>query len=87
MIKVNVDHHVMHTQPIFNLATSTNDIMSNNDRIQAALADLESQEVPNYSRTAKEHGVGRTTLMRRFTGKTVSHSAVDNFTRSESTLA
>lgn len=64
----------MHTQPIFNLATSINDIMSNNDRIQAALADLESQGVPNYSTTAKKYGVVRTTLMRRFIGKTVSNS-------------
>ncbi len=29
----NVDHHVMYTQPIFNLPTSTNNIMSNNDQI------------------------------------------------------
>ena len=63
----------MHTQPIFNLPTSINDIMSNNDRIEAALADLKSQEVPNYSTTAKKHGVVRTILMRRFTGKTVSN--------------
>ncbi len=47
--------------------------MSNNNRIAAALADLESQVVPNYSTTAKKHGVVRTTLMRRFTGKTVSN--------------
>ena len=47
--------------------------MSNNDRIEAALADLESQEVPNYSTTAKKYGVLRTTLMRRLTGKTVSN--------------
>ena len=47
--------------------------MSNNDRIEAALSDLESQEIPNYSTTTKKHGVVRTTLMRRFTGKTVSN--------------
>ena len=47
--------------------------MSYNDRMEAALADLGSQAVPNYSQTAKEHGVVRTTLMRRFTGKTVSN--------------
>ena len=64
----------MHTQPIFNLETSTNDIMSNNDRIQAALADLESQEISNYSRIAKEYGVGRITLIRQFIRKTVLHS-------------
>ena len=47
--------------------------MSNTDRIAAARADLESQVVPNYSVTARKHGVIRTTLMRRFTGKTVSN--------------
>ena len=47
--------------------------MSNADRIAAALADLESQAVPNYKATAKKHGVVRTTLMRRYTGKTVSN--------------
>ena len=56
----------MHTQPIFNLPTSTNDIMSNNNRIAAALADLESQVVPNYFTTAKKHEVVRTTLIRRY---------------------
>lgn len=65
--------HVMHNLPNLNLATSTNNIMSHNHRIEAALADLESQEVPNYSMTAKKHGVVRMTLMRRFTGKTVSN--------------
>ena len=64
----------MHTQSIFNLTISTNKILSNNDWIQAALADFESPEVSNYSKTAKEHGIGRTTLMKRFTGKTVLHS-------------
>lgn len=46
--------------------------MGNNGRIAAALTDLELQVVPNYSATARKHGVVRTTLMRRFTGKTVS---------------
>ena len=74
----NVNHRVMHPnlmhiQPKFNWSTSTNDIMSNSDRIAAAFADLESQVVPNYSTTAMKHGVVRTTVMRRFTGKTVSN--------------
>ncbi len=47
--------------------------MSNADRIAAALADLESQLVSNYSATAKKHGVVRTMLMRRYIGKTVSN--------------
>ena len=47
--------------------------MSNADRIAAALADLESQAVPNYTATAKKYGAVRTTLLRRYTGKTVSN--------------
>ncbi len=47
--------------------------MGNTDRIAAALADLESRVGPNYSATAKKHGVVRTILMRRFIGKTVSN--------------
>ncbi len=50
--------------------------MSNADQIAAALADLESQLVPNHSVTAKKHGVVRTTLMRRYIGKTVSNHEV-----------
>ena len=45
--------------------------MSNNNWIQAVLANLELQEVFNYFRTAKKYGVGHTTLMRRFARKTV----------------
>lgn len=48
--------------------------MSNNNRIQAVLADLELQEVLNYSRITKKHGIGRTILIRRFIKKTVLHS-------------
>ena len=63
----------MHTPPKINPPSSNDDIMSNADRIAAALADLESQAVPNYKATAKKYGVVRTTLMRRYTGKTVSN--------------
>lgn len=67
----------MNAQPIFKLPTSTNDVMSNNDRIEAALADLKSQEVLNYSTIVKKHGVVRTTLIRHFTGKMVSNYKAD----------
>ena len=36
--------------------------------MEAALADLESQEPPNYTATAKKHGVDRSTLSRRHRG-------------------
>ncbi|KAF2188904.1 hypothetical protein K469DRAFT_564623 [Zopfia rhizophila CBS 207.26] len=35
------------------------------DPIEAALADLESQNPPNYSATARKYNVGRSTLSRR----------------------
>lgn len=47
--------------------------MGNTNRIAAVLADLESQVAPNYSATAKKHGVARTNLMRRFTEATTEH--------------
>jgi hypothetical protein len=34
--------------------------------IEEALADLETQDKPNYFTIAKKHKVGRTTLMRRY---------------------
>jgi transposase-like protein len=39
--------------------------MSHNERIDLALASLEQQLVPNYSKTAREFSVHRTILMRR----------------------
>jgi hypothetical protein len=46
--------------------------MPNNHRIAEAIADLESQEVPNVKKTAKKYGLKRTTLGKRWAGKTTS---------------
>ena len=40
------------------------------DPIEAALAALELQDSPNYTATAKEFGINRTTLSRRHRGLT-----------------
>ena len=40
--------------------------MVNNKAISAAIADLNSQDTPNFGWTAKKHKVDRTTLRRRF---------------------
>ena len=45
-----------------------------NDRIKAAMDQLDSQEVPNYAAAARAHNIDRTTLMRRYKGKTVSRA-------------
>ena len=40
--------------------------MAHNSQISAALADLGTQEVPNFGGTAKKYNVNRITLTRRF---------------------
>ena len=40
--------------------------------IEEAIADLESQERPNFSATAEKYGIHRTTLSRRYRGVTSS---------------
>jgi len=46
--------------------------MRNIDRIPEAIADLESQEVPNVKATAEKYDVARKTLENRWKGKSVS---------------
>jgi hypothetical protein len=46
------------------------DCIPSNDRIQLAIADLESQERLNYADTAKKWNVNRSTLSRRHRGVT-----------------
>jgi hypothetical protein len=48
------------------------DNISSNDRLQLAIADLESQESLNYARTAKKWNIDRSTLSRRHRGLTGS---------------
>ena len=48
--------------------------MVNEADIQAAISDLESQEVPNVTQTAQKYNLQKTTLMRRFKGETVSRT-------------
>ena len=48
--------------------------MVNNEAIEAAIEDLESQEKPNYAATARSFNVDQNTLARRFKGQSVSIS-------------
>jgi hypothetical protein len=47
---------------------SNMDDIPHNDRIELAIADLETQEYLNYAATAKKYKVERTTLSRRYRG-------------------
>ena len=46
--------------------------MSHNTAIDAALADLESQDIINYTKTARSYNINRITLMNRYKGKSTS---------------
>src|SRR5947199_6447927 len=48
------------------------DSMSHNARIEAAIADLKSQECVNYAATARKWGLEPTTLRRRFIGQSTT---------------
>jgi Tc5 transposase DNA-binding domain len=49
-----------------------------NDRINAALDALDSQTVLNYAAAARAHNIDRTTLSRRYKGKTVSRAEANS---------
>ena len=55
--------------------------MDNNARIEAALADLDSQGCVNYTITAQKWGVDRSTLSRRHQGKTGTIQEAVSYTR------
>jgi Tc5 transposase DNA-binding domain len=59
--------------------------MDHNARIQAAIADLESQERVNYAGTAKKWNLDRTTLTRRYRGETVSNQDATSYARRQLT--
>jgi hypothetical protein len=59
--------------------------MDHEARIQAAIADLASQERVNYSATAKRYNLERTTLAKRFQGKTVSNQEANSYARRQLT--
>ena len=56
--------------------------MVNNEAISIAIDDLESQETPNITATAKTYQIDPSTLWRRYNGRTVSHAEA----RSRSTM-
>src|SRR5450432_4078083 len=65
-------YHFMHDFPKFNPPHSNMDCIAHNDRIELAIADLESQESLNYAETAKKWNIDRSTLSRRHRGITGS---------------
>ena len=59
--------------------------MDHESRIEAAIADLESQEHINYRAIAKKWALDRTTLARRHRGETGSNRDATSYTRRQLT--
>ena len=59
--------------------------MAHNARIAEAITDLESQDRPNITATAKKYGVVRETLSRRFRGKTDTIQNATSYSRKQLT--
>jgi Tc5 transposase DNA-binding domain len=49
-----------------------------NDRIKAAMDQLDSQRALNYATAARAHNIDHTTLARRYNGKTVSRAEANS---------
>jgi Tc5 transposase DNA-binding domain len=67
-------HDFSHPQP----SSSTAMDSTKNGRIEAALDQLKSQKILNYAAAARDHDVHRTTLARRYCGKTVSRAEANS---------
>jgi hypothetical protein len=59
--------------------------MDHDARIEAAIADLESQIPINYAATAKKWGLERSTLSRRHRGETGSNRDANSYARRQVT--
>jgi hypothetical protein len=59
--------------------------MDHDARIQAAIADLESQERPNVAFTARKHNVARRTLAHRFKGETGPNREATSYSQKQLT--
>jgi hypothetical protein len=71
----------MHTFYTAHRTFSNRNNMDHNARIEAAIADLESQNRKNFKATATKWNLDRTTLARRYRGETGSKQEANSYTR------
>jgi hypothetical protein len=64
--------------PLSQQPTSTAMDSTKNDRIKAAMDQLDSQKVLNYATAARDHYISPTTLARRYNGITVSRAEANS---------
>jgi hypothetical protein len=91
-VDFKVPHHHLHSTTIctphqISYPTTSNcHKMVNEEAIQKALDDLESQEAPNFTAVAKTYEIDRTTLMRRYKGISRSHQEAHSESQSLLTI-
>jgi hypothetical protein len=64
--------------PLSQQPTSTAMDSTKNDRIKAAMDQLDRQKVLNYAAAARDHYIGPRTLARRYNGKPVSRAEANS---------
>ncbi|PQE21698.1 pogo transposable protein [Rutstroemia sp. NJR-2017a WRK4] len=62
------------------------DRISHEARIQSALADLDKQDPPNYSKAARDYGLSRSAISYRYRGLTTSRKEATSIYRQQLTL-
>ncbi|KAM4061808.1 DDE superfamily endonuclease [Hirsutella rhossiliensis] len=61
--------------------------MDHNPRIAEAIIELQSQDRPKYAETARRYNIDKSTLWRRFKGKTASNHDANSYSRQKLTSA
>ncbi|KAM4067688.1 Tc5 transposase DNA-binding domain-containing protein [Hirsutella rhossiliensis] len=61
--------------------------MDHNTRIAEAIIELQSQDRPKYAETARRYNIDKSTLWRRFKGKTASNHDANSYSRQKLTSA
>ena len=70
--------HSNRTRRIFHRSASNTRKMDYEQRMKAAIASLESQEVPNYSEAARQFNLDRTAIKNQLLGKTTSRAEANS---------
>ncbi|THC92492.1 hypothetical protein EYZ11_008030 [Aspergillus tanneri] len=75
----------MQQLPTSDASFSTNHEMDHNAHIAKAILELQSQERPKYAETVRKYNIDKSTLWRRFKGKTASIQDANSYSRQKLT--
>jgi hypothetical protein len=90
--KIKWDHKFIRCAPVTakeqyeSLRKQLTNAKSHEGRMQSALADLDKQDYPNYSKAAKDYGLSRSAVSRRYRGLTASRKEATSIYRQRLSL-